>query len=347
MQGFDQQFRDFPDYLRKLAAGVWTRRSLDLGAAGASESDAGNERGLAAHWHPQVILRRPQGIGFGPEALRAEVLELASALPDLSVQTEDVLCSGAPKSGLLGAQRLLFSATHAGEGVFGTPSGRRLRFRALAELHAKDNRVADLWAVRDTGALLRQLGLSVRDWARFRIAGHDPETQPFRPEVDVQGPYSARGNDNHWGQGFAALLAQMMDGGFSGAAAQYDPAARLDCPGGQALRGPQGAERFWLGLRASFPSARFELHHCLGEEVALMPPRAALRWSLTGRHEGWGAFGRPTGARVHVMGLSQAEFGPGGLRREWSLYDEAAVWMQIHLATGHAEARQPGLALAG
>ena len=70
-----------------------------------------------------------------------------------------------------------------------------------------------------------------------------------------------------------------------------------------------------------------------------MPPRAAIRWSLTGRHDGWGAFGRPTGAPVHVMGITHAEFGTLGaaaprLRREWTLFDETAVWKQILLTTG-------------
>jgi hypothetical protein len=71
----------------------------------------------------------------------------------------------------------------------------------------------------------------------------------------------------------------------------------------------------------------------------MMAPRAALRWCLTGRHEGWGAFGAPTGADVHIMGISHAEFGPfggeaGSLRREWVLFDETAIWKQIVLKTG-------------
>ena len=45
-------------------------------------------------------------------------------------------------------------------------------------------------------------------------------------------------------------------------------------------------------------------------------------------------FGPPTGAPVHVMGFTHAEFGPWGLRREWSLWDEVAIWKQILLHTG-------------
>ena len=89
-----------------------------------------------------------------------------------------------------------------------------------------------------------------------------------------------------------------------------------------------------MGLRSAFPSATFTLHHSIGIEAPLMPPRAALRWSLDGRHDGWGLFGAPSGAEVHVMGMSHAELGPGGVRREWTLIDEAAVWMQVLRATG-------------
>ena len=89
-----------------------------------------------------------------------------------------------------------------------------------------------------------------------------------------------------------------------------------------------------MGLRASFPSATFEIHHVIGREDDKMPPRAALRWSLTGKHDGWGSFGAPTGAEVHIMGASHAEFGPWGLRREFALFDETAIWKQIALHTG-------------
>ena len=36
------------------------------------------------------------------------------------------------------------------------------------------------------------------------------------------------------------------------------------------------------------------------------------------------------------MGISHAEFGPEGVRREWTLYDEAAIWVQILSAAGRA-----------
>lgn len=94
-----------------------------------------------------------------------------------------------------------------------------------------------------------------------------------------------------------------------------------------------------MGLRASFPSAKFEIHHQIGRNDPLMAPRAAIRWSLNGFHEGNVAFGAPTGAEVFVLGTSHAEFGSLGtsrptLCREWTLFDETAIWKQIVLQSG-------------
>ena len=109
---------------------------------------------------------------------------------------------------------------------------------------------------------------------------------------------------------------------------QYDRACQLEYSGGISSHSHRGADAFWMGLRAAFPSATFRIEHQIGREDNNMPARAALRWSLYGTHDGWGMFGKPTGAQVYVMGMSQAEFGPWGLRREYSLIDETAIWKQ-------------------
>ncbi|PWL35206.1 MAG: polyketide cyclase [Marivita sp. XM-24bin2] len=315
MKGFDPSFDNCPDYIFGVTRALLEGR--DLCAA------------MQTYYHPDVIRRMPGGILFGVHAEAAMVIERLAQFPDCTPLGEDVLWSGAPEVGFLASLRSLTQATHLGDGPFGPASGRRIRYREISECYAKANRISDVWSVTDTGGILRQLGIDPKAWAQERLAHLDPETQPFRPAIDAQGPYTGRGNDNQWGQAFAELLSRVMSGGFSVIPDQYDRAAQADYPGGHTVHGTEGVEAFWLGLRAAFPSADFEVHHQIGMDEPNMPPRAALRWSLTGRHDGWGAFGAPTGAEVHVMGLSHAEFGPRGLRREWTLCDETAIWLQI------------------
>jgi hypothetical protein len=66
----------------------------------------------------------------------------------------------------------------------------------------------------------------------------------------------------------------------------------------------------------------------------MLGPRAALRWSLEGKHDGWGRFGAPSGAEVYVMGFSHADFGPWGLRSETVVLDTVAIWKQILMHKG-------------
>ena len=115
---------------------------------------------------------------------------------------------------------------------------------------------------------------------------------------------------------------------------EYDRAVTGYYPGGKELISTDGVDTFWVGLRSSFPSAKFEIHHQIGRDDPGMSPRAAVRWSLTGKHDGWGTFGPPSGAEVHVMGISHAEFGPWGLRREYTLFDETVIWKQIAIKKG-------------
>ena len=139
------------------------------------------------------------------------------------------------------------------------------------------------------------------DLARDLIAregGADACVKPLTPGNDRPGPYAGTGNDNEWGQRLADLVTRIMNADMTAIETEYDRAAQVEYPGGTTGHGWGPADRFWMGLRAAFPSAAFTIHHVIGRQDPLMPPRAAVRWSLTGTHDGWGAFGTPTDAPV-------------------------------------------------
>lgn len=322
MTGFDPRWRDFPDYILGITREIW------------------EDRGIATlrHYYAQdVVVRSPGSIVVGSEGVIAATMATLAEFPDRTLLGEDVIWSDHPAHGLLSSHRLLSSATHAHDGAYGAATGRRLVYRVVADCAARDNVIYDEWLVRDQGAILRQLGIDPRAHAAQAIAragGPALCPRPFSPETDVAGGYRGTGNEHPAGHRYADLLLSLMDADFAAIPRCYDRAAHLEHPGGATGHGWADADAFWIGLRSAFPSARFEVHHRIGREDPGMPPRAALRWSLTGTHDGRGAFGDPTGAQVHVMGISHAEFGPWGLRREYVLYDETAIWMQILMKTG-------------
>jgi hypothetical protein len=185
------------------------------------------------------------------------------------------------------------------------------------------------------GAMVRQLGHSPEGWARASIAregGAEKARKPFTPAIDLPGPYSGRGNDHPLGQRLADNLTRIMDKDLAVIGKDYDRAVHVWHPGSVTGWGVPFAEAQWMQFRTCFPDATFRIDHQIGRADPGQPDRAAVRWSLTGTHSGFGLFGAPSGAPIHVMGFTHAEFGPWGLRREFSRWDEVSIWKQILLA---------------
>ena len=316
MKGFDPRFRDLPDYILTCTRMIWEDRDI-----------------AALDWHygDDLLVRTPDGISRGNGAGKANTMATLSEFPDRQLLGEDVIWSGDDLAGFLSSHRIVSTATHQG-GAFGPATGRTLVFRTIADTFCRDNRVWDEWLIRDNAAIAVGLGQTAKEAALASIA-RGSRTMPLTPANDIAGPYKGRGNDNPWGARHAAILQRIADGDLAVIPNAYDRACHLSLPGGQDFHGHGAADAFWLGLLASFPTARFQIDHQIGREDAMMPPRSAIRWSLTGPHDGWGRFGAPTGVDVHVMGVSHVELGPRGIRRETTLFDDIAIWKQILLQT--------------
>jgi hypothetical protein len=219
----------------------------------------------------------------------------------------------------------------------GPSTGRSLAFRAIADCHALNNVIDDEWLARDQGAICLQLGSTPEAFARTAIdreGGSANAMRPFTADDDRKGPYTGRGNDNEWGVRYVSILRSIMNADIAVIGREYDRACRLYYPDGVDARSFAPAENFWMGLRASFPSAQFNIEHQIGNQDALLGPRAAVRWSLRGQHDGWGRYGSPSGADVYVFGFSHAGFGPWGLREETVVFDTTSIWKQILLHKG-------------
>lgn len=322
MKGFDPKFRDFPDYIIGITKDIWEDRGIAT---------------LHRYYAPDIVVRSPASVVVGNDRVIAATMATLAEFPDRTLLGEDVIWSGTPEVGMLSSHRLLSTATHLGDGAYGKATGKTLRYRILADCHARANVIDDEWLIRDQGAIVRQMGWDPRDFARDQIAregGPEACVRPLTPANDRPGPYNGTGNDSEWGQRLADLLTRIMGADLAAIPQVYDRAAALHYPGGRDGQSWGDADRFWMGLRAAFPDSAFSIHHVIGRDDPLMPPRAAVRWSLQGPHSGWGAFGAPTQAPVYVLGITHAEWGPWGLRRDYTLYDETAIWKQILLHTG-------------
>ncbi|PSU07546.1 polyketide cyclase [Photobacterium ganghwense] len=322
MAGFDPKWRDFPDYILGITKEIWEDRGLHT---------------LQHYYAPDIIVRTPLSIVKGNDNVISATMGTLAEFPDRTLYGEDVIWSGNPEQGMLSSHRIISTATHANHGAFGQATNKKLQFRIIADCHAINNQINDEWMIRDVAAIAHQLGITSEAFARQQIeqgGGVESSPFPFTPEQDVAGPYTGIGNDNEFGQRYEDILQRLMRAEFSVIPQAYDRACIGEYTGGQTALSHAGIDQFWMSLRSAFPNATFKVHHRIGRNDDMMSPRAAIRWSLEGKHEGHGIFGKPSGKDVYIMGISHAEFGPWGLRREFTLFDETAVWKQILLQQG-------------
>jgi predicted ester cyclase len=322
MTGFNPRWKDFPDFILGITKEIWEDRHI---------------ASLTHYYGNDIVVRSPASVVRGNKGVIAATMATLAEFPDRQLYGEDVIWHDDPVHGLISSHRLMCTATHAASGMYGEATGKKLRYRILADCACRDDGVYDEWLVRDQGAVVRQMGWDPKTYAAGLIereGGPERCVKPFTPAIDVDGGYKGRGNDHPTGRRYADIVAAIAGADMRRIFQEYDRAVQVELPGGVTGHGREAVDHFWLNLRAALPDATFEIHHVIGRDDPAFSPRAALRWSLTGKHSGWGMFGTPTGADIHVMGMSQAEFGPWGLRREWILIDETAIWKQILLHTG-------------
>ena len=277
MKGFDPRWKDFPDYIIGITREIWEERKIAT---------------LHHYYSDDIVVRSPGSLVVGNQDVIGATMATLAEFPNRTLLGEDVIWSGSPEEGMLSSHRIISTATHLGDGVYGKASGKKLQYRIIADCHAINNQINDEWLIRDQGAIVRQMGWDPADYARnliTREGGPKECVRPFTPAIDQPGPYKGKGNDNEWGAKYADILARLMNADMSAIEAEYDRACQLAYPGGVAGCSWSDADRFWMGLRASFPSAEFKIEHQIGRDDPMMPPRAALRWSLHGTHDGWGA----------------------------------------------------------
>ena len=330
-------YTDFPSFILGITEDIWEGRHIDL---------------LHTAYRDDIIVRSPSAVTRGNRAVISATRQTLSEFPDRRLLGEDVIWHRAGDDSWYSSHRLYCTATHLGHGIFGAPTGRRLAYRVIADCHARSHpdlgwQIDDEWLVRDFAGILSHMGMTSRDYAETWCAQQRAQTgqvevDGFPPESVPEGPYQGSGDDAPCGARYEELLRRIMQDEFAVIAADYDPACQLELPGHVTAHGIAAAERFWLGLRSSFPDAAFRVVHRISGNDPDHCPRAAVRWSLDGIHAGAGMFGDPSGQRVSIMGISHAEFGPRGLKREFILFDEVAVWKQIFAQTPNQESGEEG-----
>ncbi len=313
------QYADVPDFIYGITREIWEDRGI------------GGK--LERYYAPDVLVRAPTGLTASNAGVTAQTLQTLHQFPDRQLVGEDVIWSDGGDGSFLSSHRLSSVMRHQGDGSYGEATGQLVRSRIIADCWVVDTVVTEEWLVRDQASFARCLGMEPRELARQMVDDDLRRGLPigfYLPEHDRPGRYRPVVQEapevELYTNGYRRLwhlkeTAAVRDLYFHG--------ANLFAPGGEIFRGHMDIDRFYLGYLASFPDAELTIASATINRDPGQPTRIALRWALRGTHSGFGHFGPPSGAPIHVMGISHAHVVNGRISFEWIVTDEVSIWKQI------------------
>ena len=326
LPGFDPVYRDIVDYIVRCTHRIWEEKNIGL---------------CRTHYAPDCVVHTLAGPTVGAEAVTQNTIVTLAAVPDRRLIAEDVIWSDDGDGIFHSSHRIASSATHLGhDPLLGPATGRECGVMTIADCAVRENRIVEEWLVRDnaSAALLigRDLWMLAGQLAEADQAG-DADRHLWRQawiartreRQDVAIP------DGHPAAiPASALRLALRDDLFGEAAAALSSDCEVRWPTGRRGSGCG----FWIGclieLRALLTQPAWRLEHAAARPLPGGDIAVALRWALTGRHAGDGAWGAATGRELLIAGISHYRLQGGLIVEDATVFDELAVLRQVRGGLG-------------
>lgn len=118
----------------------------------------GDLQSMTQFWSPDMV-HYSRGESMSTEAVEQAMAGIMQAFPDMKLEIEDMLAEGNRVASLL-----KLSATHSGEYMGVSPTGRHVSCSFMGIVEVADGKVVAHWGVADGLHLLQQLGLIPDDY---------------------------------------------------------------------------------------------------------------------------------------------------------------------------------------
>lgn len=325
LKGFDERFVDIVDYHLRGTHRIWEERGVGR---------------IYDQYGHNTPVWTPNGLTYGRDQVIADTLQVQHTFPDRKLYTDDVIWKADHAK-----EVYQFSAGftnvghHWGYSAYGPPTGKKLTWGVLCDCIVHENRIAEEWLIRDDTAILRQLGLDLwevaRDLAEQDTA--DPSEKSFYSHLDrtdgqrIPQRYSPKSGSFDVEDFLRSVLHDQWNVRLLNRIAKhYAPNYQFRGPGNRRLYGTGDYAAHATMLLAQFPDLHYQIDELYWNEERLKDRlKLAVRWTIQGTHEGWGPFGKPTGRRMQLMGMSQHYVKHEKLVEEFTLYSEIALLKQL------------------
>ena len=325
MKGFETTYVNIVDYIVRITHRIW------------EEKDIGYIYDTYSH---DCAVWDDIGLQYGRDKIVADTIQLNNAFPDIRIVADEVIWAGDDAVGFHTSHRTRIFGTNTGFSRYGPPTGHRVQFWCLANCVARDNEIFHEHVVYDTVSLLQQIGFDPVETARrFANAGGDtllpdnfrgaegkrmlgqnkPANLPI-PHDPIEDPAEFVRSAFHaiWNRRNLAAVEQV-----------YSSNILVQATAGRIYRGIGQLQSFILSMLASFPDLHLTVDDIYWMGNSVEGALIAIRWSMTGTHEGPGRYGPPTGKSISVWGITHWVVDGGRVQKEWIMFNEFGMLIQL------------------
>ena len=329
MRGFDG-YRNVIDYIVRITHRIWE-----------SADHAGAPRDVEyidACYAPNSMVYDDYGLQRGSRKIIDDTHHTTGAFPDIILDAEEVIWAGDDTAGFHTSHLTRITGTNTNPSRYGPPTGARVSVPVIANCVALENDIFLEHVLYNTSAMLKQLGLDLWEeaarlaadpppgWPRDQMVwdGLRTAAAPARPlsqtePVDGFDPdaFARSIHDNVWNRDGSAVVEH------------YDADMRFEGTTDREFTGTGAYRDHANELRGAFPDLALQV-----DEVYWMGNDAdgwliSTRWSAEGTHSGNTIYREPTGKHCQIWGITQWRVEDGQIVREWQLFNEFDLMMQI------------------
>ena len=327
MRGFEETYRNIIDYIVRITYRIWEDRNVDY---------------ISRCYSDNSMVFDDYGLQLGSKKIIADTQHTTGAFSNIKLIADDIIWAGNDEVGYRSSHRTRIRGTNDGDSKYGPATNKDVDVLVIANCVSLGNDIFLEHVLYNNSSLLQQLGFDLdemaatmakvppagwpRDnltWSQLRKFG--APDMPISVVEPVSGfdidQFARHCLDRIWNQRDYGIIDSNYDSGF-----------RFEGTTGRKCSGAAAYTDMVRSLHTAFPDLQFQVDevYWLGNDDDGY--LTSERWSATGTHAGDGSYGPPTGIEAQIWGITQHQIVNGQVVREWMLFNELDLMMQIAAA---------------
>jgi hypothetical protein len=328
LEGFDEEFIDIVDYIIRITHRIWEQKNL------------GFCRDYYADCCPVHTLG---GYSDSVEVVIQNTLKTIAAFPDRTLIGENVVWSIDEDEQYYSSHRITSVMTNKADSEFGPATGHTGRVTTIADCVCENNKIVYEWLMRDNGFLIKQLGISIEDAAKYQAqfavpaAFEDWITSEYNRVIQQQSMLSS--TPCRVATPFVEFARSWIETLFNqknlGELNRfYVLNAAVQWPGGKNTVGLVGIAGIFTQWLCECPDAVAIVDHIAVTYFDENHIDMAIRWSLAGTYNGrTAALRKFNGQPYFILGASHFRIATHEqlvIKEEWTVFDEVAALTNLY-----------------